>query len=79
MKPTAPRLSVARGPNARASWPFISVFDALPPVLMGQGGAASEPRERGAGGRAAVDRSHPDGNHGDNSSLATYVRVEVTP
>jgi hypothetical protein len=79
MKPTAPRLPVARGPNARASWPFISAFAALPASLVGQGGADSEPRASGAGGRAALAQATPDGNHGDNTSSATPVRLEMTP
>lgn len=77
MKPTAPRLSAARGPNARASCPFISAFDALPSALLGQGGADSEPRASGAGGRAALAQATPYGNHGDNSSLATTSRLEI--
>lgn len=77
MKPTAPRVSSVRGPNARASWPFISAFDALPSALLGQGGAASAPRDSGAGGRAALAQATPDGNHGDNSSLATNPRLEI--
>lgn len=79
MKPTAPRQSTPRGPNARASWPFISVFDALPTAFVGQCGAASAPRVSGAGGRAALSQEAPHGNHGDNTSLATPTRFEVTP
>ena len=76
-KPTAPRLSSLRGPNARSSWPFISAFDALPSALLGQGGAASAPRVSGAGGRAALAQATPDGNHGDNTSLANTSRLEI--
>lgn len=77
MKPTAPRLSSLRGPNARASWPFISAFEALPLQVLHLNGAARQPRECGAAGGAGLVQATPDGNHGDNSSLATTSRLET--
>lgn len=77
MKPTAPRLTSARGPNARASWPFVSAFDALPARVLRLTGEDCEPCVSGAAGRAGLARAIPDGNHGDNTSSATSHRPET--
>lgn len=80
MKPTAPRLSSVRGPSARSSWPFVSAFEALPTLFKDSGAACRGSEERATpAGRDALTRVAPHGNHGDNTSSATSIRLELNP
>lgn len=74
----APRVPVLRGRSGRSVWPFVSAFDALPVSMVdGLPSSASASEARRAAGE--VESSGPDGNHGDNTSLAVPLRVEMLP